>query len=200
MENKVILFDLGGVLVELTGVPAMLNWLPDKITEDELWEMWLTSDAVRKFETGKCEPNEFAEDIITEMKLSVSSDEFLLQFESWVKGAYDGAHTLLKKLKKDYTIALLSNTNTLHWNKVLNEVEIADLFDYQFLSFETGMLKPDKEAFEFVLKELKCEPADMIFLDDNIINVRSARSLGITAYKAKGLNQAETVLANIGVL
>jgi glucose-1-phosphatase len=200
MENKVILFDLGGVLVELTGVRKMMKWLPKQVTEDELWEIWLTSDAVRKFETGKCEPNEFAEEIIAEMKLAVLPDEFLKHFESWVSGTYTGVHTLLKTLKKDYTIALLSNTNIIHWNKVIKEMEIAELFDHLFLSFETRMLKPDKETFSFILKEMKCEPADVIFLDDNIINVRSARFAGITSYTAKGLNQAESILENIGIL
>ena len=200
MKNKIILFDLGGVLVELVGVQTMLNWLPNNVNENQLWEMWLTSSAVRKFETGKCEPNEFAENIISEMQLPVSVEEFLFHFTQWPKQLFEGSYALLSKLQSEYTLALLSNTNTLHWNKIVNEMNIASFFDHLFLSHKTGLLKPDKEVFLFSLKSLKCDPADLIFLDDNIINVTSARSIGITAYTTKGLEQAESVLENIGIL
>lgn len=49
----VILFDLGGVLIELAGVEKMLEWSPGVGTTEELWRRWLYSDAVRKFETGR---------------------------------------------------------------------------------------------------------------------------------------------------
>ncbi|MBK7792075.1 MAG: hypothetical protein IPJ62_05835 [Betaproteobacteria bacterium] len=47
-----ILFDLGGVLIELAGVERMLSWCPGVATTDELWRLWLHSPAVRRCETG----------------------------------------------------------------------------------------------------------------------------------------------------
>src|SRR4029453_12402902 len=51
-DIEVILFDLGGVLIELAGVEKMIEWSPGIETVEELWRRWLHSDAVRRFETG----------------------------------------------------------------------------------------------------------------------------------------------------
>jgi hypothetical protein len=47
-----ILFDLGGVLVELSGIGQMLSWSRGIRDTTELWQRWLHSPAVRRFETG----------------------------------------------------------------------------------------------------------------------------------------------------
>src|ERR1700722_2974295 len=52
-DIQVLLFDVGGVLVELSGVETMLEWLGRRVTADELWRMWLQSVPVRQFETGR---------------------------------------------------------------------------------------------------------------------------------------------------
>lgn len=44
---QVALFDLGGVLVELRGVPTMLAWLDHRVSLEELWKLWLSSPTVR---------------------------------------------------------------------------------------------------------------------------------------------------------
>ena len=53
MSLDVILFDAGGVLVELTGVETMRALLQHRVTVDELWKLWLSSPAVRDFERGR---------------------------------------------------------------------------------------------------------------------------------------------------
>jgi len=42
-DIRVLLFDVGGVLVQLGGVEAMLEWLGHGISVDELWRRWLQS-------------------------------------------------------------------------------------------------------------------------------------------------------------
>jgi hypothetical protein len=46
-----VLFDLGGVLIELGGVAAMME-LAGIDTDDELWLRWLSCRWVRTFERG----------------------------------------------------------------------------------------------------------------------------------------------------
>ena len=59
---------MGGVLVELTGVPTMLSW--SRLTEAEVWQRWLHSPAVRRFESGNGSAEEFAREIIDELTLN----------------------------------------------------------------------------------------------------------------------------------
>src|ERR1700722_9742912 len=82
-EIRVLLFDVGGVLVQLSGVDVMLDWLGNRISAEELWPMWLQSTPVREFETGKIDESEFAVRVISEFGLSVEPQRFLEAFVGW---------------------------------------------------------------------------------------------------------------------
>ena len=80
-----VLFDLGGVLIELSGVGAMRD-LAGIGSDDELWERWLSCPWVRAFERGECTAAEFATGMVEEWKLSVTADVFLEAFRMWPVG------------------------------------------------------------------------------------------------------------------
>ena len=42
-----VLFDLGGVLVSLAGIPMFRRWLGDHLTDEDIWNLWLDSPAAR---------------------------------------------------------------------------------------------------------------------------------------------------------
>src|SRR5512132_1938643 len=85
---RVVLFDLGGVFIDLSGVPTMIGWLSNRVSPEELWRMWLTSPAVRAFETGRTTPEAFADELIAEMKLPVTKEQFLEAFTCWPRGLF----------------------------------------------------------------------------------------------------------------
>jgi glucose-1-phosphatase len=199
-EIEVVLFDLGGVLVEMHGVPTMLAWLNNAISADELWRLWLSSPVVRDFETGRIGPNEFADRIIQEMSLPVGRDEFLNTFSGWVSGLYPGALELVRNVPERFTRATLSNTSILHWARLMKECELEDVFHRHFASHLTGRIKPDPEAFQFVIESLGCRPSAIFFLDDNSLNVEAAKKVGMHAVRTKGLVEAGHALAEAGIL
>ncbi len=73
----VIVFDLGGVLVELGGVTRMLELLSHRLSVEELWTRWLTSPSVRAFETGQCDAEAFAHALLAEFELAISPAQLL---------------------------------------------------------------------------------------------------------------------------
>lgn len=183
---KWILFDLGGVLVELIGVPTMIEWTGGTMTVDELWRTWLHSPSVRKFEIGDCSPEEFASNMIREFNLPVNESQFLDAFISWPKGLYPGVEDILAELRLDFKLASLSNTNSLHWEKFVVKNGIDRLFDTNFPSHKTRFLKPDPEAFRNVIRVTGCEPYEILFFDDNQLNIDSAVEAGITGIRING--------------
>jgi len=197
---EVILFDLGGVLVELTGVPTMLKWTRDRYNEDELWEAWIRSPAVRSFETGQSNPKQFAQAIIKEMELPVSSAEFIDAFTYWPKGLFPGVSDLLKDLKEHYTLACFSNSNELHWSRLMTEMGLEKMFDFYFASHLMGKLKPDEEAYETVLAKLQRQASSVLFLDDNELNVLGAKKAGMIAHRTVGINGITQILEINGIL
>ncbi|MBB6094260.1 putative hydrolase of the HAD superfamily [Povalibacter uvarum] len=197
---RVVLFDLGGVLVELNGVAPMLRWLGYRMPTEDLWRKWLHSPSVRSFETGRIEGPEFARQLIEEFDIRVDEHEFLKAFTSWPTGLFPGALELVAQIPRRYVRAVLSNTNELHWPRVRDEMEIGGAFDHYFVSHLTGRIKPDAAAFEHVVESLQCQPAEVLFLDDNLLNVEAARKVGMEALVVRGAQEAERALRDARVL
>jgi hypothetical protein len=74
-----IVFDLGGVFIELCGVARVLELLDHRITVDELWTRWLASRSVREFETGRMETDHFAAVLLAEFELASAPAAFLAE-------------------------------------------------------------------------------------------------------------------------
>jgi HAD superfamily hydrolase (TIGR01509 family) len=200
VDVRVLLFDVGGVLVQLSGVDTMLEWLGNRITTDELWRMWLQSEAVRKFETGRIDAHEFADRMISEFGLTVEPRQFLESFTGWPTGLYPGTLDMLARIPRSYRRALLSNSNALHWPKVLNDMGLGPAFDSHFVSHLTGRIKPDSDAFEHVVDSLGCLPGEVLFLDDNSLNVEAARGMGMHAIRVLGASEALRALTDLGII
>jgi glucose-1-phosphatase len=197
---RVALFDLGGVLVELGGVSTVISWMANPVLPEELFRMWLTSPAVRAFETGKIDPDLFADQLIAEMSLQVGRDALLKELARWPTGTFPGALELLERIPRRYTRATLSNTNAVHWPEVMGRMKLESAFDHHFASHLTGKIKPDEEAFRHVTAALGCTTDEVLFLDDNQINVDAAAKCGIHAVQVRGVPAAERALREFGVL
>jgi len=197
---EILLFDIGGVLVELGGIETMLQWIDYKYKAEEIMEVWLASSAVRLFESGQCDSVTFAEQIIREFSLPVSVDTFLTEFEGWPTRVFPGGIRLLKTLKQHYSLVSLSNTNEIHWPRIMNTLELKPLFDKQFPSHLTGLMKPDQEAFRNVIADLKMDPESILFFDDSETNIRAAQNIGINTVRVQGVKEVEKALFNAGLL
>ena len=196
----VILFDLGGVLVELAGVDQMISWSPGIATHEELWRRWLGSDAVRRFETGAIGRDDFTLAVIDEFGCPVGAEEFLGAFTWWPRSVYPGAFELLQSLRDRYRLASVSNTNEIHWDRFSNAWQLDAAFHHNFPSYLVGKLKPDAEYFEHVLAELDVPAQRVLFVDDNAINVEAAATLGMHTRRVAGVDGARRALVELGLL
>ncbi|MBS1910671.1 MAG: HAD family phosphatase [Bacteroidetes bacterium] len=197
---RIILFDLGGVLIELQGIADLLEWTGEGMTPETIWHMWLTSPAVRAFEAGAIGPDDFASRLVRELGMPVAPERFIEAFTMWPVGLYPGAADLLRRIPSGYVRAMLSNTNILHWPRFMEEMGIDGLFEHHFASHLIGKLKPDPGVFEHVVATLQCRPADVLFLDDQPLNVEAATAAGLHAVQVRGPHEAERVLIEMGVL
>jgi putative hydrolase of the HAD superfamily len=195
-----LLFDAGGVLVQLSGIDIMLGWLGNTMTADDMWRLWLQSDVVRKFETGRIDAGEFALGVTAEFGLAIEPQRFLESFTHWPIGLYPGTLEMLARIPATYQRAVLSNSNALHWPRMLDEMRLGAVFDNHFASHLTGRIKPDSDAFEHVVDSLGCPPAQVLFLDDNLLNVEAARRIGMHAQRARGPAEAQSVLSHFGII
>jgi len=194
-----VLFDVGGVLVALDGVPSMAALLGLEADHETLHELWMASPSVVAHETGTIGAAEFAAGVVADLKLPVTADVFLEDFCSWPKSLLPGALELLDDIPRSYRVAALSNTSALHWNSIL-AMGLERRFEQTYLSHQIGHMKPADEAFAIALTGMELRPAEVLFLDDGLRNVDAARRHGMHAHLVKGPGQARTVLEEYGVV
>lgn len=191
---RVVVFDLGGVLLQLRDPVATFGL---EFTEAEFLERWLKSPAVRAFECGATDAETFGRTIVGELGLAMDSRDFLARFDAWPERIYPDTALLLDAIPAGVSRALLSNTNAAHWGRSDIAKALANRLDKTFLSFRTGLLKPDREAFLQVIEAYRLPADTFLFFDDNPLNVSAARETGMQAALCKGPTEALRILRHM---
>lgn len=193
--DQVLLFDLGGVLIENKMFSELQRLMDTDQSEAELIDLWLHNPVARQFELGRCSPDEFSQSIIQEFGLDLEPEAFLQAFAGWPKGFYAGVDSMLSTLRTRATVCCLSNSNSVHWTDV-----VTDHFDFAFSSHLIGSIKPDVDAFQHVVDVIEVEPGNVHFFDDSRTNVEAARNHGLNAYHTVGYESVRSKVIELGFL
>ncbi len=189
---KAIVFDLGGVLLELRDPIENFGL---RMRESEFLELWLLSPSVRAFERGDIDAQAFARSIVDEMELPIEWPDFLARFDAWPLALFPDTLALLDAIPPGIKRGLLSNTNAIHWGRADISGYLARRFDREFLSYKTRLLKPDRESFLQVPEGFDCEPREIVYFDDNPRNVSAAAAAGMQAFMARSPADIRQVLS-----
>jgi glucose-1-phosphatase len=194
-----VIFDAGGVLVALDGAPSLSRLLGLELSVDTFQKRWLGCPSVVLHETGRMSLHQFGENIVTELDLHISASEFLAEFATWFSGAIPGASEIVDRVPSQYRVSILSNMSAFHWRMAL-ATGLSSRIELALVSCETGVLKPDREAFLLAAQSMRLEPGELLFLDDSHANVSAARSLGFEAHVVETPEQIEFTLHQYGFL
>ncbi len=186
---KNIIFDLGGVIINLD-MPLTIRKIEALGIPEfhKIYGQLAQTDVFDRFDKGLISEEEFFTSFIEQFQLKCNVTELI---DAWNAMLLDFPKNRLEDLlyyRKGYRTFLLSNTNTTHV-KAFEDIlykshgvkDLSGFFEKTYYSCNMGMRKPDREIFEFVLRENNLDPNETIFIDDTIIHVDGARSLGINA-------------------
>lgn len=180
MTVRVLLFDLGGVVIDWIGLRELQRLTG--LEPAEVRRRFLSCEAVRRYELGACGRSEFARAFVRRWELPLDPAAFVPLYASWVGRPYEGAFEALERLRPRFRLACLSNTNELHWERLVGEIGIARLMDHCFASHLLQVAKPEADCFRQVLDALQAQPSEVIFFDDSEANVAAAAALGIESH------------------
>ncbi|MCF8226698.1 MAG: HAD family phosphatase [Bacteroidales bacterium] len=182
---KNILFDLGGVILDLNVNGTLESFLKLGFPKELLsYPENFYTDIFYNYETGKVSTSGFRDSIRDQFNIQFSDDEFDDAWCTMLARVPERRTRLLKSLSADYDLYILSNTSELHINKFSNMFldaggfPLSEIFSGCYYSHETGNHKPDEQAFIHVLKDAGIKAEETLFLDDNIQNIKSAKGLG----------------------
>ena len=95
---------------------------------------------------------------------------------------------LIRTLKPDYKIGFLSNISDDYLAQIFTPKHLS-LFDAITLSFKSGFIKPQTQAFERAAEQLDVKPAECVMVDDQERNVTGAREAGMAAILYRDFSQ-----------
>ena len=187
MSNyKAVLLDFGNVIIninpELT-IEAFSEISGNSV--ERIRQKITNSQLFRRYESGMFDDDEFREIVRQTIGYPFSDQEIDWAWNRLLLDVPNKRVELLLELKGRYPLYLLSNTNNIHI-KASNQIfqsrhgisSIEILFDKLFLSYEMGLWKPDEEIYLKVLEEIGMPATDVLFIDDNELNIQSAKEIG----------------------
>jgi glucose-1-phosphatase len=184
-----IILDLGGVILNLNQELTFKN--VSKLGFD-LNKMYDETTLFTDFEKGLIDDTIFRNGVKKLRSQNVSDKEIDDAWNSMLLDLPEERIGMIKSLKMDYQVYLLSNTNSIHIKRFKKYFDAnfenekwESLFDKIFYSHEIGLRKPDAGIYEFVLREIDKTPKECIFIDDNKLNLLGAESIGIRTIWAK---------------
>ncbi len=196
---KAIIFDYGGVIT-LGKFEDIYDKLAEylKINPEDFIK--IRDKYLRRMFIGKISTERFCEIVKKEFNLDCDVLEYYKKayLEVISKNINQDMLKLIKKLKNNYKLILLSNILKLHAD--MNEKEgIFSDFDELIFSYNVGFVKPDQRIYNLALKRINLRPEECIFIDDYKDNIKIAYELGIRTILYKNEEDLIKNLNGLGV-
>lgn len=184
-----LIFDLGGVLYDLD-IEGCLQAFEQAGLAHVRQLITGTNEAgiFQAYETGEISTPRFREEV---RKLignpQLTDEEIDGMWNRMLVHLPQEKLNLLSELSKQYDLYLLSNTNDLHWEYVVQQAftargyQVSDFFRQAFLSYRMKLAKPDPAIFLAVLETAGLKAEETLFIDDSPVNCQAAESVGIQA-------------------
>ena len=185
-----IIFDLGGVILDIDENVVYKELEKMGIEISELAHSKEFMEILSKFDTG----------IYTAATFRKKTKQFIGQ-EKMTDQKFDSIWNAMlldiprerieaiEKVKKHYKIFLMSNTNVIHYDLYVRDLQLRfgyhefdELFNKSYFSFAEHLEKPNPRFFELILDHEHLLPEETLFIDDTAVNIKVAKSLGIRTY------------------
>jgi len=198
MSIQAILWDIGGVLErteDLTPRQKVAERLGIEVPD--LTHLLFGHTDNFRVQLGEITPEEHWENVRGQLGLSES--DMLAVRQAFFAGDRLDMDLVddIRKLKHEYCTAVLSNYMAVLRDRIIDEWDIGDAFNYLVISSEIGLMKPHPEIYQFALETIGFEPEETVFIDDSIENVEGAQAVDIHGILFTSPAQVKTDLSKL---
>ena len=197
---KSIIFDLGGVLINLDYQLTRKAFENLGIANfNDLYTQHHANPLFEQLEVGAIEPEDFYNKLRETTGLTITNGQIETAWNAMLLDFPAERLAWLDQIKNKYNIYLFSNTNAIHYKafttiyaQTAPLVGLNPNFNHFFkeahYSHTLGQRKPEVAAFEAVLAKSDLDPAQTLFIDDTISNIEGAQKVGLqTIFLSGGL-------------
>ena len=202
--NKTVIFDMGGVLVDLDIEDCK------KVFRQELGYAGIDNiiDACHQkgiygdLEEGALSADEFRNIVLAESNPGTPASEVDRAMSHILVGIAPYKVELLKRMMEKYDLCMLSNNNPicLPFSKKMFEgagIPLEKVFRKCYMSFEMKALKPSEAFYKAVLADVGRPADEVLFIDDSQKNVDGAIAAGMPAVYYEPGTDLSALLASV---
>lgn len=197
---RTVISDMGNVLVHFDhwrscrALAEMCDLSPERI-----YEKMFRSGLELEYDLGRISSEAFGHKIMELLDLSCPLD-VIRRIWSEIFWPMDGMEDLVRALKKNYKLVLLSNTNEWHFSYCYETYPLIKCFDAYALSFRVGSRKPDPAIFESALRMAGPLPEECVYIDDVQDYVTAGQELGIQGIRFEDVPGLKAKLDALGIV
>jgi glucose-1-phosphatase len=200
-DADALLFDLGRVVLDIDFSKAIACWADHAgCKTDDLVGRFVRAESYWHHETGKISDAAYFDSLRTSLGIPLSDAQFLEGWNAIFAGEMPGIAPLLARAAKRLPLYVFSNTNNAHveYFSVIH-ADVLGHFREIFLSSSIGLRKPDPGAYDHVVKSIGLPAGRIVFFDDLVENVESARARGLKAVHVKSSGDVADALTALGL-
>lgn len=185
--KKIFVFDLGNVIVRPMSIEKLYEMLGCRVSYEEFSKYFKKDKSVDDIHKGLITTKEYVEKILKFSGSNKTFEEYVSIFTGPIRnGLFKDTVEVIDKLKMDnQKVYMLSNLRKIDFDWFSTQYDVSK-FDKLYLSYEMHLIKPEKEIYEEMIKDLNVSANSIYFFDDSQANIETAQKLGINAYCVTG--------------
>lgn len=200
-EIKALLFDLGGVVLRIDFKSALNAWAPySRLSPAAMAERAVSDEAFRRHERGQLDSAGYFAHLREVFELDASDEQIGAGWNAILIDEYALSMALIRQARAHLPCYAFTNTGAYHYDTWSTAFpDIVSLFDRIFMSFEMGLRKPEKAAFDAVATAIGMTHSEILFFDDTDENIEGARNAGLQTVKVNDPADIQRALTGIGI-
>jgi glucose-1-phosphatase len=198
---QALLFDLGGVLVDIDFSRALAAWAKhSRLTSAQLKQHFRFDTAYERHERGQITAAEYFAHLTASLQLAATPAQVEEGWNAIFVGEITATRVLVERARRQVPCFAFTNTNASHmarWSQLYPRVVGA--FDRIFASHQMGLRKPEPAAFAHICAATGLPAHAIAFFDDLPENVQAAADAGFRATLVRSPGDVARALEGFGL-
>lgn len=197
---RALLFDLGGVLLDIDFGRAFASWASiSRLSHGDLKEAFQRDLPYQRHERGEIGAPEYFTHVRETLQLEGDGERIVAGWNEILVAEIAQTRQMLEAVRGSIPCYVLTNSNPTHQAAFSARFPtLMASFERVFVSSDIGHRKPEREAFEFVANSIGMPLDAIMFFDDQIENVEGAAAAGLEAVHVRTPADIRTALLSIG--
>jgi FMN phosphatase YigB (HAD superfamily) len=199
---QALLFDLGGVVLDIDFHRAFEHWQPvSRLSLEEIKAGFRFDAAYQQHERGEISAAQYFTHLCDTLQLQQGHARVAEGWNAIFLGEISETLALIQSIRNHLPCYAFTNSNTAHqaaWSAMFPEVVQA--FDRIFVSSDMGCRKPERQAFDHITRAINLPAGTILFFDDLAENVAGAQAAGLQAVHVRGPADVRAALERTGCM